>query len=120
MKRMATIVLALAAVTGMAGCGDPIDRLLSAGEQRHQLMHRISERSDVAAEVLDHLMEADSTRARVLDRVMADAQARQDLLARVAKDRTLIDGAINFAAQDSSMRDHVMTLVKGMEMGGGR
>ena len=42
------------------------------------------------------------------------------MLSRVARDRTLMDGAINFGVQDSSMRDHVMTLVKGMEMGGGR
>ncbi len=120
MKRAVTMTLAVAGVTLMAGCGDPIDRMLADGEQRDRLLERITARADVATEVVNRLLAADSTRGLLLDRVMADGEARQAVLTLVAKDRTLMDGAINFAVQDSSMRDHVMTLVKGMEMGGGR
>lgn len=120
MKRTVMMTLAVLAMTLIAGCGDPIDRMLAADEQREHLLGRIVARTDVAAEVVNRLLAADSTRGLLLDQVMADGEARQAMLTLVAKDRTLMDGAINFAVQDSSMRDHVMTLVKGMEMGGGR
>ena len=120
MKRALFMSLTVVAMTVAAGCGDPINVMLANGEHRNQLLDRIASRPDVATDVVNRLLAADSTRTLLLDRVMADGEARQALLTRVAKDRTLMDGAINFAVQDSSMRDHLMTLVKGIEMGGGR
>jgi len=34
----------------------------------------------------------------------------------VARDRTMLDGVINFAVQDSSTRDHVLSMFQGMQM----
>ena len=120
MKRTVMLALVVGAMTWIVGCGDPIDRMLASGGQREHLLGRVAARADVASEVVNRLLAADSTRGLLLDQVMGDGEARQAVLTLVAKDRTLMDGAINFAVQDSSMRDHVMTLVKGMEMGGGR
>jgi hypothetical protein len=117
MKRALILSLTVVAMTVMAGCGDPVDRMLASGEPRNRLIDRIASRPDVATDVVNRLLAADSTRTLLLDRVMEGGEARQAILTRVAKDRTLMDGAINFAVQDSSMRDHLMTLVKGIEMG---
>jgi hypothetical protein len=120
MKRALVVSVTVVTMMVMAGCGDPISRMLGTDSTRALLLDRIASRADVATDVVNRLLAADSTRALLLDRVMADGETRQAVLTLVAKDRTLMDGAINFAVQDSSMRDHLMTLVKGMEMGGGR
>ncbi len=120
MKRVTVLAATVLWVGWVSGCGDPVDRLLASGELRTQLWLKVGERSDLSTEVVDHLLSADSTRAALIDRVMASGGARQAVLTRVAQDRTLMDGAINFAVQDSSMRDHLMTLFRGMQMAGGQ
>ena len=120
MKRILTLALAATGIMLMAGCQGPVDRLLSDQALREQLWLKVAGSPELSGQVVDRLLGADSTRAALLGHLMANAQARQAMLTLVAKDRTLMDGALNFAVQDSSMRDHVKTLVKGMEMGGGR
>lgn len=104
----------------LTGCGDPVDRLLASNDSRALLWDRVAGSTDLSGQIVDRLLAVDSTRAVVLDHLLANGEVRQVLLARVATDRMLLDGAIHFAVQDSSTRDHVMTLVKGMEMAGAR
>jgi len=104
----------------MAGCGNPVDRMLASDDQRAQLWARVSGRPEVLQEMVDRLLSADSTRTVLIDRLLASGGARQAVLTRVAQDRTLMDGTIHFAVQDSSMRDHVMTLFRGMQMATGQ
>jgi hypothetical protein len=119
MKRILTLAVVVAGVV-IAGCQGPVDKLLADQALREQLWLKVTGSPELSGQVVDRLLGADSTRTVLLGRMMANAEARQAMLTMVAKDRTLMDGALNFAVQDSSMRDHVKTLVKGMEMGGGR
>jgi len=120
MKRILALALVVAGVAMTAGCQGPVDKLLADPTLREQLWLKVTGSPELSGQVVDRLLGADSTRAALLGHMMANAEARQAMLTMVAKDRTLMDGALNFAVQDSSMRDHVKTLVKGMEMGGGR
>ena len=120
MRRLTLLAAAALCVIMMSGCGNPVDKLLASDALRTELWDKVVGNPDLAGQVVDRLLGADSTRSALLDRLMASGGARQRLLTMVAKDRTLMDGAVNFAVQDSSMRDHLMTLFKGMEMGGGQ
>jgi len=106
-------------LTMTSGCGDPVDRLLASDAQRTQLWDTVAGSPDLSGQVVDRLLGADSTRAALLDRVMGSGGARQAVLMRVATDRSLMEGTIHFAVQDAAMRAHLMTLFRGMEMGGG-
>jgi hypothetical protein len=119
MKRLAVLAAAVCTLS-VSGCGNPVDQLLANQGLRTQLWDKVASSPDLSGQMVDRLLAADSTRAALFDRVMAGGGSRQALLARVATDRELMDGAIHFAVQDSSMRDHLMTLFKGMEMAGGR
>jgi hypothetical protein len=41
------------------------------------------------------------------------------MMAKMASNQTMVDGVLNLAVQDSTMREHVLTLFKGMQMGAG-
>ena len=98
------------------GCGDPVSRLLSDEAARTRLWDAVAGSPDLSGQIVDRLLAADSTRDVLLDRLMASGAARQAALMRVATDRTLMEGTIHFAVQDTSMRDHLKTLFRGMEM----
>ena len=99
-----------------SGCGDPVNRLLADDAQRSRLWETVAQDPALAGQVVDRLLGADSTRDVLLDRMMASGEARQAVLMRVATDRSLMEGAIHFAVQDTVMRDHLKTLFRGMEM----
>lgn len=120
MRRSMRIAGVVGGVLLVAGCGDPLDRLLANDTTRTRLQDKMAGSTRLAAEMADRLLAADSTRTAVLDRMMASAEARQEVLTRVAKDRTLMEGAIQYAVQDSSRREELKALFRGMEMGGGR
>ena len=52
-----------------------------------------------------------------IDHLMANPGAVQDVMGLMAQDRTRVEGILNLAVQDAEMRDHLMTLLKGMELG---
>jgi hypothetical protein len=114
--RRARWAAALAAVAIVAGCGDAVDRVVANDAQRVALWDRVVARPELTDEIIDRMLAADSTRARLLGRVLVHGAARQDLLMMAGRDRSLLEGAIQFAVQDSSGRDHLMTLFRGMEM----
>jgi hypothetical protein len=65
-------------------------------------------------------VDSDTTRAIVAEQMMGNAQARQEFMLRAARERTMIEGMLNVAVQDSAMKTHVMTLMRGMQMMDGR
>jgi hypothetical protein len=102
------------------GCGGDISRVLATDAQmRDQVMSAIAGNGELAGAMMDRLLGGDTTRALVLDRLMANGPAMQNMMARIAGNRTMIDGILNVAVQDTGMKRHVMTLFKGMEMGAG-
>lgn len=116
MRRALWAVSFAALAVAMGGCGDAVDRVVANDAQRVALWDRVLARPELTDEIIDRMLTADSTRARLLGRIMVHGPARQDLLTMVARDRSLLEGAIQFAVQDSSGRDHLMTLFRGMEM----
>ncbi|MGH7729945.1 MAG: hypothetical protein ACRENJ_01695 [Candidatus Eiseniibacteriota bacterium] len=113
--RLGLIALGLFLST-MPGCGDPVNRLLANEALRTQLWDTVAGSPELSGQVVDRLLAADSTRALLLDRLLASGGARQALLMRVATDHSLMEGTIHFAVQDTTMRDHLKTLFRGMEM----
>ena len=51
---------------------------------------------------------------------MGSGGGAQAVMEAVAKDQTMMDGALNLAMQDPAMKEHVMTLFKGMRMAGAK
>ena len=100
----------------MPGCG--ARGMLSNPVQRAALWSEIAKDPAVAADLLDKLVASDSTRRVVVERIMANSEARQELMVQIARERTMLEGTLNIAVQDSTMRDHVLTLLRGMQMVG--
>lgn len=117
MKCLGLIAVAALGLSVMSGCGNPVSRLLADDTLRTQLWEAVARNPELSNQVVDRLLGADSTRTALIDRLMVSGGARQALLMRVATDRTMMEGAINFAVQDTAMRDNLMTLFRGMEMG---
>src|SRR5205809_7434389 len=117
MKRWHLVALVAALAATASGCGDAIHRMLSNQTTRTQLLEQIAADTSLTGATMDRLLGAEPSRSVVVRRFLENGEARQALLARVGMDRTFVDGMIHFAVQDSGMRDHVMTLVRGMQMG---
>jgi len=65
-------------------------------------------------------MASDSTRSLLLDKLMSNGEATQAMMANMARNSTMVDGILGLAVQDSVMKSHVMTLLKGMQMAGAK
>ena len=64
-------------------------------------------------------MLSDKDREKILHTVFG-GDAMQSLMAKIARDPTAVDGIIGLAVQESTMKEHVLTLLKGMQIGEGR
>ena len=123
MKNSHVTWAALAALVMMvmvAGCGSPVEQVVKNDEMRGQMMEKITGDPVMATDVVQRLLGSEDSQGIVLDQVMNNSDALQALMARMAKDQTMVDGILNVAVQDSSMRAHVLTLFKGMQMAGGK
>lgn len=119
MKKSGRIVFLAAAVLMVAaGCGMDVAKQLTSNEQlRTQVFDAIAANKDLAGQVVDKLMASDSTRIAIVDKMLANNEVAKQVIVRVATNPEAIDMVIGTAVRDSAMHDHVMTLVKGMEMG---
>jgi len=116
-----TILIWLAAILTMAlvGCAVDVPQLMkSDAALRSRVMETISSDSTMVDAIVERLLGADETRRAMLDKLLADGGAAQEAMMRMATDRTRLDGVISLAVQDSATKDHVMTLLKGMQMVG--
>ena len=119
MKRPLLIAVLAASVFAAAGCGGDVSTMLTqSAEVRDKVMTVFSSNGAMAGQMVDRLLSTDSTQVIVVDKVMGNGAAVQAVLARVAKDPTMVDGVLSFAVQDTNMKRHVLTLLKGMEMAG--
>jgi hypothetical protein len=114
-----TILLWPAAILTLAlvGCAVDVPQLMKSDVAlRSRVMEAISADSTMVDAMVERLLGADDTRSAMLDKVLADGGAAQETMMRMATDRTRLDGVISLAVQDSATKDHVMTLLKGMQM----
>ena len=118
MRRTMRIVLVAAAAGLLAmGCaGDIGKQVMGNPDLQAKVMDMISANSTTAGAMVDRLLGNDSTRTMIIDKLVSTAGGAQAVMDVVAKNQTLIDGALNVAVQDPAMKEHVMTLIKGMSM----
>lgn len=120
-RRFTTFLLLLSALIMMVGCsGDMVKSVLANGEMKSKLMDAIAGDPAVSGEVLDKLLSGEGTREIVLEKVLGNGDMMQSLMGRIAKDQTMVDGILNLAVQDSTMKSHVMSVFQGMQMMAGK
>jgi hypothetical protein len=120
MKRGVMLVGALGLIAVFGCAGDVAKMITSNAEMRDQVMTTISSHSDLAGAMVDKLLASDSTRTMILSKLMGNSSAMQSMMMGISRDPTMVDGVLNLAVQDSSMKSHVMTLLKGMQMAGAK
>jgi hypothetical protein len=104
----------------VAGCaGDIAKRLTSDLALQSQVMGAIGANPELAGKMVDQLLAGD-TRDMVMDRVLGNGAVVQDLMTKIAQDRTILDGVLNLAVQDTAMKSHILALFTGMKMMGGK
>jgi hypothetical protein len=118
MKRGRIAFAAALVVFVAAGCGVDVVKQLQSNEQmRGQVMDAIVANKDLTAQLLTKLVARDSTRIGFVDGMLHDPEVAKQIIVRVGTNPDALDMVLGVAAQDSAMRVHLMTLVKGMEMG---
>ncbi len=115
-RMVAALVLGAALA---AGCGGDLgSKIMANPEIQQKIMGMIAANSGTASQMMDHMLASDTARAVVVETVLANGPAAQQMMLRVAKDQSMLDGVLNLAVQDPVMKDHVLTLFKGMQMAG--
>jgi hypothetical protein len=108
---------AAALVLMLAGCAsDLASQIRTNAPVRNRVMGVISGDGALAQEMTQRLLATDSLRVRVVETVLRDNSSAQYLLARIARNPDAVDLVLQAAAADSVGREHVMTLLKGMQM----
>ncbi|HEV2105837.1 MAG TPA: hypothetical protein VGU27_08905 [Candidatus Eisenbacteria bacterium] len=108
----AGVALALA-----AGCSsDAVTQLSMNPAYRTEVMNAIASRRELAEAMTRRLLATDSLRAGVVETMLRDDGAAQYLLRRIYTNTGAVDLVLAGALRDSAEREHVFTLVKGMQM----
>jgi hypothetical protein len=115
-RRTAVLVFAVAALLGLGCAGDAAQQVMGDPALKAKLMDLITADQAAAGGMVDRLLGVDSTRAMVIEKLVSSGGGAQAVMEVVAKNPTLIDGAINIAVQDPATREHVLTLIKGINM----
>ena len=119
--RNTTLMVAVLAAFALAGCAADMAKQLTSNEQvRTQVMGAIAGNKDLAFQAVDGIMASDSLRAQVIDHLLTNDQAAMQVLVRIGTNPDALDQVIGVAAKDSVLREHMFTLVKGMEMAAGK
>lgn len=117
-----TIVLVVAAcATLVLGCAkDAGKQVMASPELQAKIMDMISADTVSAGSMVDRLLASDRAREVVIEKLVGSAGGAQRVMEVVGSNQTLMDGALNIAMQDPAMKEHVMTLFKGMRMAGAK
>lgn len=118
-KSMLLKLSLIAAALTFAGCAGKADlgkQIATNQEIREQAMDAIAGNADLAVVMQQKLLANDSLRTRVVDTVLQDANAAQYVLYRIGTNQAAMDLVLRGAVADRSMREHVLTLMKGVEM----
>ena len=104
----------LLAVTSCAG--DLATEIRTNAPVRERVMTAIVSDGAMAQQMTQRLLATDSLRTRVVETMLHDSQSAQYVLARIGHSPDAVDLVLQAAAADSAGREHVMTLLKGMQM----
>jgi hypothetical protein len=119
-KWTVVLVAAVCAVLALGCAGDAGKQVMASPELQAKVMDMISADPATAGGMVDRLLGSDSARAVVIEKLVGTAGGAQAVMEVVGSNQTLIDGALNIAMQDPDMKEHVMTLFKGMKMAGAK
>ena len=111
-----SLIAATLMLSGCAGNTDLGKQIATNQQVRDQAMSAIAGNADLAVVMQQKLLANDSLRTRLVDTVLQDANASQYVLYRIATNQAAMDLVLRGAVADSSMRQHVLTLMKGVEM----
>ncbi len=119
-KWMLVLVAAACALLVLGCAGDLGKQIMGNTELQAKVMDMIAGSQATATSMADRLIAGDSTRSVVIERLLASPAGSQAVMAAVAKNATILDGTLNAAMQDPAMKDHVLTLFRGMRMAGAK
>jgi hypothetical protein len=112
-----TVLAMLVAIAAFGGCAaDPSKRIASDRYLRERVMGAIAADGGMAVEMARRLVASDSLRARVIETMLAEEHAAQYVIARIGRNTDAVDYVMQVAASDSTGRQHLLTLLKGMQM----
>jgi hypothetical protein len=104
----------------LSSCASDPGMLVKTNEEaRGKIMAAIASDSALVARMADTLLQEGGAREVMIDKMAANGEAMQILMAKLARDPTAIDGIIGLAVPESTMKEHVLTLLKGIEIGHG-
>ena len=100
-----------------AGCaGDVASEIKTNAQVRDRVMGAIVSDGKLAQEMTQRLLATDSLRFKVVETMLHDSPSAQYVLTRIGHEPDAVDLVLQAAASDSAGREHVMTLLKGMQM----
>jgi hypothetical protein len=101
----------------LAGCsGDVATEIHTNAALRERVMNAIVGDGPLAQQMTQRLLATDSLRTRVVETMLHDSPSAQYVLARIGHEPDAVDLVLQTAMADSVGRNHVMTLLKGMQM----
>jgi hypothetical protein len=109
--------LAVTSLLAVAGCmGDVATEIKTNAQLRDRVMGAFVSDGALAQQMTQRLLATDSLRAGVVETMLHDKASAQYVLARIGSNPDAVDLVLQTAASDSAGREHVMTLLKGMQM----
>ena len=109
--------LAATSLLGLAGCmGDVATEIKTNAQVRDRVMGAIVSNGALAQQMTQRLLATDSLRTGVVETMLHDKASAQYVLLRIGSNPDAVDLVLQAAASDSAGREHVMTLLKGMQM----
>ncbi len=112
------VMLAVALVAiGLAGCSTNLAQQVVSNEaMRTQVLDALATHKDLALKTVDRLMQTDSLRTSVIDEMLKNEEGAKQVLVRVGTNPQALDMVMGIAVRDTAMREHVLTLMKGVQM----
>jgi hypothetical protein len=108
---------ATVSLLALAGCGgDVATQIRTDAPSRDRAMDTIASNAALAKQMTQRMLAVDSLRAGVIETMLHDKTSAQYVLVRIGSNPDAVDLVLQIAAADSAGREHVMTLLKGMQL----
>lgn len=106
-----------ALLMALSGCaGDPVVKMLDDPNSQARLVDLMVADTTIAQTLVTRLLGSSESRAMLLERTLEDGTSSQELMLRVSTDPAFMNGVIGLGMKDPGMREHLMTLLRGMQM----
>ena len=118
-KRIGRTLVMMGALM-VTGCMGDVAREVTTNVQvRERVMDAIARDGTLAVAMTQRLLAQDSLRVGVVETVLKDSPSAQYILERIGHNPDAVDLVLQAALADSANRAHVLTLMKGVQLGMG-